>query len=188
VKDSFKLSGILILVLVKVLFLVPYPPGEAPSQRFRFEQYLELLEGNDMTYALQPFLSRSNWRVFYREGNYLKKALILLCGFFRRIKAIAISSQFDFIFIHREAAPLGPPLVEWFLAVVLRKKIIYDFDDAIWMTDVTDESFLNRMVKWRSKVANICRWSYKVSCGNEFLCSYAARFNRSVIFVPTTLD
>ena len=28
---------------MRILFLVPYPPGRAPSQRFRFEQYLDIL-------------------------------------------------------------------------------------------------------------------------------------------------
>lgn len=185
-KDSTKLSHI--SIPVKVLFLVPYPLGEAPSQRFRFEQYLDLLQSRGIQYVIQPFLSNSNWRVFYHEGNYYRKAAALLTGFLRRIRAIAIARRFDFIFIHREAAPVGPPLVEWFLVVILRKKVIYDFDDAIWMTDRQDESFLSRLVKWRSKVGRICAWSYKVSCGNFFLCSYALKFNRAVVFNPTTLD
>jgi hypothetical protein len=32
-------------------------------------------------------------------------------------------------------SPFGPPVYEWVLAKILRKKIIYDFDDAIWLTD-----------------------------------------------------
>jgi glycosyltransferase involved in cell wall biosynthesis len=73
-------------------------------------------------------------------------------------------------------------------ARILRKKIIYDFDDAIWLTDKVGESTLERMLKWRGKISTICRWSYKVSCGNEFLAAYAARFNKNVIINPTTID
>ncbi len=81
-------------------------------------------------------------------------------------------SRHQFVFIHREAAPLGPPLFEWVLAHVFRKKIVFDFDDAIWLTDRT-KSILFRILKnGRSKVAAICRWSYKVSCGNEYLCEF----------------
>ena len=174
--------------MTKVLFLVPYPPGEAPSQRFRFEQYLDLLSVNNIEYKVQPFLSSSDWRVFYRNDNLSKKALALLSGFFRRLKALAIAPKYDFIFVHREAAPLGPPLLEWTLAFILRRKIIYDFDDAIWVTDEPNEGLLYRLLKWRSKIGRICRWSYKVSCGNEFLCSYASQFSSSVLLIPTTLD
>lgn len=173
--------------MTKVLFLVPYPPGEAPSQRFRFEQYLDLLADSNIEYEVRSFLSLSNWRIFYQNGRPAGKVSALISGLFQRIKTLATSSRYDFIFIHREAAPVGPPIIEWFLAIVLRKKIIYDFDDAIWMTDNVHEGMLQRILKWRSKVASICRWAYKVSCGNEFLSAYAAQFNPSIVFLPTTL-
>ncbi|PIQ22104.1 MAG: group 1 glycosyl transferase, partial [Cytophagales bacterium CG18_big_fil_WC_8_21_14_2_50_42_9] len=37
---------------MKILFVVPYPFGKAPSQRFRFEQYLEFLEEENRHYRL----------------------------------------------------------------------------------------------------------------------------------------
>ncbi|HEV8511851.1 MAG TPA: glycosyltransferase family 4 protein, partial [Cyclobacteriaceae bacterium] len=89
---------------------------------------------------------------------------------------------------HREAAPFGPPIIEWIIAKIFKKKIIYDFDDAIWLTDKTKESILMRTVKWRNKVASICKWSYKISCGNDYLCTYAKKFNDNVIYNPTTID
>lgn len=95
---------------------------------------------------------------------------------------------YDFIFIHREATPIGPPVMEWLLAKVLRRKIIYDFDDAIWLTDRPAEPALLRIAKWRSKVGAICRWSHKVSCGNRYLMDYAAQFNSRVIYTPTVVD
>jgi len=113
---------------------------------------------------------------------------MIVGGFARRISLMLSAGRYDYVFIHREAAPVGPPVVEWFLAKVLRKKIIYDFDDAIWMTDKVNESGLERILRWRSKVSSICRWSYKVSCGNEYLREYALRFNRSAFLNPTTID
>jgi glycosyltransferase involved in cell wall biosynthesis len=92
------------------------------------------------------------------------------------------------IFVHREASPIGPPLLEWLIARVFRKRMIYDFDDALWLTDRTKESILFRAMKWRGKVSAICRWSYKVSCGNDFLCRYALQFNNRVVYNPTTID
>ncbi|HEX5171543.1 MAG TPA: glycosyltransferase family 4 protein [Cyclobacteriaceae bacterium] len=94
----------------------------------------------------------------------------------------------DFVFIHREALPLGPPLMEWFIAKVLKKKIIYDFDDAIWLTDKMEESFLDRTIRWRGKVASVCKWSYRISCGNEYLRQYGIQFNSRSLLNPTTID
>lgn len=173
---------------MKVLFLVPYPVGEAPSQRFRFEQYFSLLRANGIEYRIQSFLPGSQWRIFHQKGNLLRKVAVLFQGFLRRIKSLFTARQFDFVFIHREATPIGPPLFEFLLARILRKRLIYDFDDAIWLTDRTGENALQRVIRWRSKVKDICRWSYKVSCGNAYLAEYAAQVNPKVIYNPTTVD
>lgn len=94
----------------------------------------------------------------------------------------------DSIFLHREMLPVGPPILEWIIARLFRKKVVYDFDDAIWLTDKSNESLIERTIRWRSKVSSICKWSYKISCGNEFLGQYAARFNERTVLNPTTID
>lgn len=173
---------------MKILFLVPYPLKQAPSQRFRFEQYFETLQRNDVAYYVQSFLAENTWRIFYKSGKPAIKALAILNGFWKRFRILFKLSDYKFIFIHREATPIGPPIFEWLIAKVFRKKIIYDFDDAIWLTDRKDESVFLRLLKWRTKVAQICRWSHKVSCGNEYLCLFARQFNSHVVYNPTTID
>ena len=172
----------------KILFLVPYPLGESPSQRFRFEQYFSLLDRRGYTYDVQPFLNSTNWRAFYNEGKTMTKIAALCQGMAKRTIMLFKSPMYDFVFIHREVAPLFPPMFEWLLAKIFRKKIVYDFDDAIWLTDRTRESWYFRILKSRSKVSSICKWSYKVSCGNDYLCNYASRFCKNVVYNPTTID
>lgn len=173
---------------MKILFLIPYPQQEAPSQRFRFEQYFELLAKNGHSFEVQSFLSGKNWKVFYSKGEAIQKCMILITGFIKRIRILFTLRKFDFIFIHREVAPIGPPVFEWAIARIFQKKIIYDFDDSIWLTDKTNESWLEKLLRWRNKVGLICRWSYKVSCGNPYLCAYARGFNKNVMLNPTTID
>jgi glycosyltransferase involved in cell wall biosynthesis len=172
----------------KILFLVPYPLGESPSQRFRFEQYFPILLKGGYQFDVQTFLDTSNWKLFFQPGRPIQKTAALLKGFARRWIVPFHALSYDYIFIHRETTPLGPPVLEWILAKILRRKIIYDFDDAIWLTDRKNESILLKIAKWRSKVSSICAWSYKVSCGNDYLCSYARKFNNNVHFIPTTID
>jgi glycosyltransferase involved in cell wall biosynthesis len=172
----------------KILFLVPYPLHESPSQRFRFEQYFNLLDSHGFGYSVQSFLNSHNWQVFFKEGKVLTKLMAIVVGLVKRIIILPKSLMYDFVFIHREVAPIGPPVFEWILAKVLKRKIIYDFDDAIWITDRRNESWILRIGKWRSKVGLICNWSYKVSCGNEYLCSYARLFSPNVVYNPTTID
>lgn len=173
---------------MKILFLVPYPLQEAPSQRFRFEQYFTFLEKNGRHWTVKTFLTSQNGKTFYKSGNHLAKLRTLLTGFFDRWLTLWKVPQYEYVFIHRETAPIGPPFLEWVIAQVLKKKIIYDFDDAIWLSDKTDECSLEKMIRWRSKVASICKWSYKISCGNDYLANYASQLNNRVIVNPTTID
>src|SRR5258706_6188715 len=93
----------------KVFFLIPYPLSEAPSQRFRFEQYFHVLDDAGLNYSTQSFFSKENWRSFYNSGKVIQKTTALLLGFAKRIGVLSTIIKYDFIFIHREAAPIGPP-------------------------------------------------------------------------------
>ncbi|MBN8577356.1 MAG: glycosyltransferase family 4 protein [Cytophagales bacterium] len=173
---------------MKILFLVPYPLKESPSQRFRFEQYFETLRARGFTWQVQSFFSSATWTLFYASGHSFSKGWALLSGISRRCAVLFSVPAYQIVFIHREAAPIGPPIFEWIIAKIFRKKIVYDFDDAIWLTDRKNESGWFRIIKWRSKVASICRWSYKVSAGNQYLCDFARLYNSHVVLNPTTID
>lgn len=121
----------------------------------------------------------------------MKKAWSVVKGFARRfIKVLFSSRQYDYIFIHREAAPLGPPVFEWLLAKVLGKKIIFDFDDAIWIPNVSESNKIARYVKCFWKIKRIVQWSYKVSAGNCFLANWASAYQLRdrVVVNPTCVD
>ena len=174
---------------MKVLFLVPYPEGEAPSQRFRFEQYLGDLELEGFEVVTQSFLTEAGWNALYKKGMFGQKFVALISGCCRRFSLIfGVVQRAHMVFIHREAAPLGPPVLEWLIAAVFRKRIIYDFDDSIWLPNTSEENKIVSKLKWHSKVASICRWSHRVSVGNEYLQEYAKKFNANVVVNPTTID
>ena len=172
----------------KVFFLIPYPLKESPSQRFRFEQYFHLLKQKGFQCSVQSFLNSHNWQIFFKSGKVMHKIWALIAGFIKRFLALFYAPFCDFIFIHREVTPIGPPVFEWIITRIFRKKIIYDFDDAIWLTDRNDDSLWMRFAKGRNKVRYICKCSYKVSCGNEYLAAYARNYNTNVIVNPTTID
>lgn len=97
-----------------------------PSQRFRFEQYLDLLKQNNYSFTVSPFLAAKAYPSVYQSGNILSKIRAITHSYIKRYLLLFTAGQYTFIFIHREATPAGPPVVEWILAKVLRKKIIYD--------------------------------------------------------------
>lgn len=171
----------------KILFVCPYPPDQAPSQRFRYEQYLSQLKEKGFDTVISPFFSQKEYSL-YQSGNLLSKIYAVAIGYVRRCLLLFRLAPYEIIFIHREATPAGPPIAEYVMAKVKGKKIIYDFDDSIWLTDNKDESFLGGFFRCRWKVRFICRWSYKISCGNAYLANYAREFNASVFVIPTTID
>lgn len=172
----------------KVLFLCPYPIEHSPSQRFRFEQYFEILRAAGFQIKVSSFLSVAGWRVLYQPGNYFTKLFTIVHGFVLRWVQLFSLPAYHWVFIHREAAPLGPPIFEWIISKVFRKKIIYDFDDAIWLPNTSGVNKVAGFLKWHGKVKHICSWSYKVSAGNHYLCEYAASWCKRVVYNPTTID
>jgi glycosyltransferase involved in cell wall biosynthesis len=173
---------------MKVLFLFPYPLGESPSQRFRFEQYFSILEKAGIHCTTQSFWDMEAWKILYKPGKTFRKAMGFMRGVIRRFKMLPTLATVDFVFIHRECAPIGPPLFEWLIAIVFRKKIIYDFDDAIWLPNTSEQNRVVSILKWHIKVHSICALSYKISGGNLYLCDYAYKYNRNIVHNPTTID
>ena len=171
----------------KILFLVPYPLRKAPSQRFRVELFLPLLQEQQLEYRIEPFLDEQTWKVLYTKNHFLQKLGGVVRGFIKRLMTVLfIAPRYDYIFIHREAAPLGPPIFEFYLSRILRKKVIYDFDDAIWIPD--SSSKLLNVFKAYYKIGLICRWAHTVVGGNDFLCNYARKYNSHVVHLPTCVD
>ncbi|TMI64931.1 MAG: glycosyltransferase family 4 protein [Bacteroidetes bacterium] len=174
---------------MKILFLVPYPLHQAPSQRFRVELFLPELDKNKIEYSIQSFLDEAAWATLYKNGGTLSKLMGVIRGYARRwVKILFGLGGYDFVFIHREAAPLGPPVFEWVISKLFRKKIIYDFDDAIWIPNTSAE---NKIVSWFKafwKVKYICKWAHLVVGGNDFLCKYARQYNRNTVLIPTCVD
>jgi len=172
----------------KIAFIVPYPIGIAPSQRFRFEQYLPYLKESGYTFQSFSFLSSKDYQRLYQSGLFVQKSASIVKGFLRRTILMFQLSQYHVIFIHREASPIGPPIFEWIITKILKKKIIYDFDDAIWMKNTSQSNKLISNIKHHSKVESICKWSEMVLCGNLYLMDYAKRYNTKVAYMPTTID
>ena len=174
---------------MKILFIAPYPRGEAPSQRFRFEQYFPELEKRGIPYHVSPFIDRKAWSILYKPGHWFGKFFGIIRGIARRILDLFKLWKYDFVFIHREATPFGPPFFEWMIAKVFKKHIIYDFDDAIWLPNASkSNSKLTMQLKRFHNPRNICLWADKVSVGNHYLGDFAKQYNKNVIYNPTTID
>jgi len=173
--------------LKKVLFIVAHRPGRSPGQRFRFEQYLDYLAEKGFSCDFSFLLNEKDDKIFYSNGFYFRKFLILLKSISQRFKDIKRAREYDIVFIYREAVMFGSVFFE----KKFKKsgaKIILDFDDAIWLMDVSEGNKKLRWLKRPSKTADILRISDMAFVGNSYLAKYAEQFNGNVKIIPTTLD
>ncbi len=171
----------------KIIFLVPYPISAAPSQRFRFEQYLPELE-KVYIIEIHPFIDTETWEKLYAPGLFGFKIRKMLRSFGRRFALLNKIRKAEHVFIHREASQIGPPIFEWIIAKILRKKYIFDYDDATWLPNFSETNARFQRLKAYWKVKYIIKWAGKVSAGNEYLADFAKKFNAKVEVIPTTID
>ena len=171
---------------MKVLFLEPYPI-EGPSSRYRVEQYIPFLKANGIDCTVRPFVSSHFYRILYTKGHFIQKLFFFITSSFRRLRDLYAALQADIVFIHLEAFPIGPPLFEYLIAL-LGKKIIYDFDDAIYLGNTSPTNSFLKKLKCPGKVKHIIRLSRHVITCNPHLHNYAKQFNTNVTILFTSVD
>ena len=171
---------------VRVLALSPIPE-EGAGCRFRVSQYIPYLRQAGFDVTVSPFYSREYFSFVYRPGNYLRKAAGFASLTRRRIKELSSMRNYDLVLLYREAIPIGPPFIERRIAR-LGIPIVYDFDDAIFLPAVSEANQAVSFLKNPKRVSEILSLSRRVTVGNEFLASYARRFNPNVTVIPTAVD
>ncbi|HEX7845512.1 MAG TPA: glycosyltransferase [Chitinophagaceae bacterium] len=172
-----------------IYFIVATPLGILPSQRFRFEHYLPYLDENGVKYKISHYFSMKTRDVLYKKANVWGKVMAIMPGYLKRFGDLFRLIPYNYVYIHREVAPVGPPVFEWIIAKILRKKIVYDFDDAIWVPTMSEHNKKFRFTRSFSKIGKICKWSYVVTVGNKFLADYASQFSKkNVQVIPTVVN
>ncbi len=171
---------------MKILFWVPYPK-EGASNRYRVEQYLPYLEKEGIKYAIHSFWDSTSYRILYKKGHFAGKILSFLKGTVSRITDILLSGKYDIVFIHREALPIGGAIFESIL-FWLKKPVIFDFDDAIFLPSSSRYNNFIEKFKNPNKVADIIKRSSYVIAGNIYLSEFANCYNKNVSVIPTPID
>ncbi len=169
-----------------ILIIADHRLNRSPSQRYRFEQYLSFFKANGFSWQLSEIITQKDDAVFYNRGNYFKKAFIMLKSVFIRLKDLQRAKNFDIIFIQREALLLGSSFFE--KQFYKRSKVVFDFDDSIWLLDTSPENKKFDFLKNPHKTKINIQHAHAVIVGNNFLANYAKQYNNNVTIIPTTID
>ncbi|HLG33327.1 MAG TPA: glycosyltransferase family 4 protein [Bacteroidia bacterium] len=173
----------------KVLYIASHRKDRSPSQRFRFEQYMDYLKAHGFDYHFSYLISEKDDKIFYQPGNVFNKLRIFLKSAYKRWRDVIDENirHYDIVFIQREAFMTGSTFFE-------RKfkkshaKIIFDFDDAIWHFDISEANRKFHWLKNPGKTGTIIAMSDLIFAGNNYLADFARKFNENVVLIPTTID
>ncbi|MBL4587213.1 MAG: glycosyltransferase [Flavobacteriales bacterium] len=172
----------------KVLFICLHRPDRSPSQRFRFEQYIDYLKDNGYDCKHVFLLNQARDKTFYSSEKHFGKALVLLNSLWILIRE-SFFKKYDIVFVQREAFMLGTPYFEKRFAK--RSKLIFDLDDSIWRQQTGEIKSNNKLLyflKDPNKTKDIIKTAHTVFAGNQYLADYALQSNKNVKIIPTTID
>lgn len=172
---------------IKICALVLYPYDTVPGQRFRLEQWEPFLNRKGIVVDYLGFADTNLIDLMPRHGHFVGKAFGLMKAVLRRIGHLSKLRKYDVIYLYRAAAMVGPAIFER-LIKFSGKPIIYDFDDAIFLTHTATANSLFGWAKFSGKTAAICGLSNHITVGNSFLANYALEFNKNVTIVPSSVD
>lgn len=171
----------------RILYIIPHRFNRSPGQRFRCEHFIPILNehGYEITYS--NLLSAWDDKYFYQEGRYAIKAFIFAKTFLHRCFDVLRAHRYDCIFIYREAFMVGTTLFERGLKKS-KTPIVFDFDDSIWIQDISDGNKNLSWMKRAGKTDEITAMANLVIVGNQYLAEHARHFNNNVAIIPTTIN
>lgn len=169
-----------------ILFILPYPFLGA-SARCRVEQYFGLLKDSGFTWKVSTFYTNDEFRAMIERGSTEKRCLAVLRAVMRRLSDLTRLSGTDIVFVHREAFPIGPPIIEE-IAAQGRRKLVYDFDDAVYLTKPDAVYPWLNSLRNPGKIGKIIKRSSLTVAGNETLADFARTHCKNVLVLPTPVD
>lgn len=171
---------------MKILFISPYPRSGG-SSRFRIYQYLPYLAANGHQVAVCTFLSETGYRVLYQPGRLLRKVFLMLAGMLRCLAWLPRLRRCDVCVVHREVALWGPGWVEWLVAR-LSRRLVYDFDDAVFEPHVSSANRWFAFLKSTRKIPRLIARAHAVIAGNGYLATYARQYCARIFQLPTPVE
>lgn len=171
----------------KILILCPYPERRAPSQRLKFEQYYDSWRAAGYQLEVRPFWDEAAWDILYQRGHYQGKLFGLLRGLLGRASALSEAREAALVYLHLEAAPIGPPLIERLIAAA-GAPIVYDVEDLLYLPYSSASNRFMRWLRGRDKAFGLMRLSRHVIVCSEYLRRLALAHNPRVTNIAPHID
>lgn len=157
-----------------------------PSSRYRVYQYLNFLKRKGVNFRVSPAITSSYFTKVYKTDRPINKLPYFGLVALKRLIGLTMIGADDIVFLQKEVLPQAYPLIEE-LIKRLDRKLVFDFDDAIFLLPPKRKSLLYNF-RYKNSIPRILTMSAYVIAGNEYLKRYALKFNRNVEVIPTSID
>lgn len=146
-----------------------------PASRFRVTQFIPRLRDSGWRVSLRPNHPHRPWRessspvrqlLRNRVGGTLQRL--------SRARDVRDAAAYDAVLVNRDL--LGINLVFEQRLLARNPRVIFDFDDAIFLGDKAAH------VEW------MCRHAAWVTAGNDYLAAFARQFSERVTVLPTVVE
>jgi len=171
----------------EILALAPYLPGTAGGQRTSIESWAPALAAHGINVHLVPFESDALHRILYQRHQTVSKGAEMIRCYRESIRLVGDLSGYDAVFVHREAALVGPEILErW----VVRRglPLIYGLDDPLFVPYRSPANGALSRLKFPGKVARLCSLATCVVVNSSPLRAFAEKHNDNVWNVPSLVD
>jgi glycosyltransferase involved in cell wall biosynthesis len=170
---------------MKVLFLTQ-TCELGPSSRYRVYQLLPELKRLGVESDVSPAIDDALYRRLYLgSSETTSRATAFSAAWRQRRRDLDRVNDVDVVFVQKGVFPGLYSGFEKKLAA--RKPLVFDFDDAIWLPRAGGSRVLRSLHREKA-VQDVLRRASAVIAGNNFLAEYAARFNKAVTVVPSSIS
>lgn len=170
-----------------VVALVPNLVRTTPGQRAAIESWEPHLREQDIVIKYLEFETQELREVLYARGNTRAKTYRMLSAYVRRLSQLPHVRHADLVYVYREAALIGPGIIERFLSAT-NMPYIYSLDDPIFVPYESPYQGKFSKLKFPGKVKNIVRHAKATLANSHPILAWARQYSNSVYLVPSAVD
>jgi glycosyltransferase involved in cell wall biosynthesis len=163
-------------------------PRESADTRYRILQYEAIAKQDGVFIEHRSLMDATYFRWQTKNIHLLLRTFfypVLLALRFWQV--LFQAPKYDAVWICREMAPFGPPILEQIL-VRTCKRVVLDVDDALHVSDKASSRLIPRLLRDNGKFARMAHAYSAVISGSRNLADYYCQYSANVSVVPTAVD
>jgi glycosyltransferase involved in cell wall biosynthesis len=163
-------------------------PRESADSRYRILQYVDMAKQDDVFIDHRSLMDARYFHWQTKNTHVLARALLYPVLLAVRLgQVLFLAPKYDAVWICREMAPFGPPILEQLL-IRRCKRVVLDVDDALHVSDKASSRMIPRLLRDRGKFVRMAHAYNAIVCGSRNLAEYYGQFSANVSVIPTAVN